>query len=720
MKLILAFAFLLCLSILAIAQDPVSEPPPLDDGEVVKISTTLVQLDAIVTDKDGNQVTNLTADDFELFENGKPQKITHFSYVGLDAKQPPKETPQAGRKNSKSTVVIPTSNASASQIRRTYAIVVDDLGIAAEHIPAIKDAIKKFINEQMQDGDFVAIVRTGGGNGALQTFTTDKRQLLAAADKIRWNAFGSGGINTFEPIRTTLKEDLENTVSSDGSSSSPIGIEEENKFEASANDYRRSVFEAGTLGALSYIISGMSELPGKKSVVLYTQGFSAITSVDANIVLNDTFAKLRSIAELANRSSVVFYTIDPRGLVDPSMISAVDDVRTVVPTSGGSPLSTSKIEARVGSFRDSLQTIRFLAYETGGVPFVNNNNMFKGLERAVNDLSGYYLIGYEPSEESFDKEKAKYNSIEIKTKSDGLKVRTRNGFYGIPDSSNKAVEASSSTKVYRALTSSLSASEIDVSVNSLFAASELGEKVIQAFIHIDANAITFEKQSDGTYLANIDIIAKAFSDKVSGPKEFSQNYSVRLDEENKQRAISRGFVFRITTPIEDDGAYQFRVAVHDQTSKRVGSASQFVSVPKISKGKIALSGVLVNRYTAIEWKNLLAGTGRPKNEVETDINNAVRMFHPGDILQYGFFIYNSKSGASLTVRTRLVKDGAVISEGDRKPIGEAGKDKLRTIENYGAISIGKLRAGNYILQVIVEDSKNGKPVGTQWVEFEIG
>ncbi len=58
-------------------------------------------------------------------------------------------------------------------------------------------ALRKFVEEQMQDGDLVAIVRTGAGIGALQQFTSDKRMLLAAVDRIKWNSLGSGGIGAF-------------------------------------------------------------------------------------------------------------------------------------------------------------------------------------------------------------------------------------------------------------------------------------------------------------------------------------------------------------------------------------------------------------------------------------------------------------------------------------------------------------------------------------------
>src|SRR5205085_8129921 len=90
------------------------------------------------------------------------------------------------------------------QVRRTIALVVDDLTLSFESTYYVRRALKKFVDEQLQDGDLVAIIRTGAGIGALQQFTTDRRQLYAAIEKIRWNPVGNGNIGAFAPLEAKL------------------------------------------------------------------------------------------------------------------------------------------------------------------------------------------------------------------------------------------------------------------------------------------------------------------------------------------------------------------------------------------------------------------------------------------------------------------------------------------------------------------------------------
>src|SRR6185436_13567753 len=179
------------------AQTPVQHPKPGGE-DVVKITTSLIQVDATVLDKKGQPVKGLNADDFEIYENGKKQPITNFSFVELGSEKE-KTTEQIAAKPAKGAVAPPPVpvNLRPEQVHRTVALVVDDLGLSVMSVDVVKTALKKFVDEQMQPGDLVAIIRTGSGAGALQQFTTDKRILHAAIDRIHWNPNGRGGVNLF-------------------------------------------------------------------------------------------------------------------------------------------------------------------------------------------------------------------------------------------------------------------------------------------------------------------------------------------------------------------------------------------------------------------------------------------------------------------------------------------------------------------------------------------
>jgi VWFA-related protein len=124
---------------------------PHGEEEVVVISTNLVQVDVVITDREGRHVTDLNAGDFEIYENKKKQQITNFSYIATGGQY---TDPGSGKTDAQ------TANPPSSQMRRTLAIVVHDPGISFESLPFVRDALRKFVDEQMQPDDQVAIFLT--------------------------------------------------------------------------------------------------------------------------------------------------------------------------------------------------------------------------------------------------------------------------------------------------------------------------------------------------------------------------------------------------------------------------------------------------------------------------------------------------------------------------------------------------------------------------------
>ena len=198
------FAALFPALAIAFAQNPA--PPSgaaAASNTVIRIDVNLVQVDAVVTDSKGRRAPNLQASDFEIWQDGKPQAITNFSYVSAKAGA---GTGAARRvvqaKPVKGEPPPPPLPPDPTAVRRTLALVVDDLGLSAENIPPVRDAIRSFLDEQMRPGDLVAIVRTSAGMGALQQFTTDKRLLYAALDRVKYGR-SRVGASSFAPMASS-------------------------------------------------------------------------------------------------------------------------------------------------------------------------------------------------------------------------------------------------------------------------------------------------------------------------------------------------------------------------------------------------------------------------------------------------------------------------------------------------------------------------------------
>lgn len=704
-------------------EKPLPTPPIEEDGDVVKISTALIQLDVVVTDKSGKPVVDLKPEDFEIYENGKKQDITNFSYI-FAAPPTPNESPTTEKIPKTANVLsVPPSKLKFERVRRTYAIVVDDLGLSFENVPAVKQSLKKFVNEQVQEGDLVAIIRTGSGIGALQSFTNDKRQMLAAVEKIRWNPQGRGGISSFAAIAPTSKEQLSGETA-DGGTKSIAGAQEDAEFQRQVDQFRSENFSAGTIGALSYVIRGMRELPGRKSVVLFSEGFQLLKADNNSLTVSRTLQDLRILADIANRSSVIFYTIDPRGLQFPGMLTAEDN------TFGMSAESVDeKRRSRNDEFIDSQQSLRYLAAETGGLSFTNQNNLNLGLQRAIDDQKGYYLVGYQPDSETFDPKKNKFNKISIKLKREGLKIRYRSGFFGITDNRLAEVKQTPQQQIYSALTSPFNANDIALNLNALFAKDEKSGTFIRSLVNIRAQDLKFTQETDGTRKASFDIIAMTFGDNGAPVDEVAKNYTIRVGEKAFQKIMERGFIYNLVVPIKKAGAYQFRIALRDSNSEKVGSASQFIEIPNLKKGNLTLSGIALHNFAPAEWSKIMLGQRRLNESADGSddfTDTAVRRFKQGTILFYEYLIYNAKANAAqparLQVQARLLRENTVVSESAPAAADTSKQVNSSGIQNMGAITLGKkLPPGNYILQLIVTDdlAKKNQQTTAQFVEFEV-
>lgn len=713
------FSIVLCLlvfSYFAFAQTPTPTPKPAENDDVVKISTNLIQVDVTVTDKSGKIVTDLKPEDFEIFENNEKQTITNFSFVNSVTQ---KISAQKPNKN-EASVPLPPVQIRPEQVRRTIALVVDDLGLSAESIQTVKRALKKFVDEQMQPNDLVAIILTGKGMGALSQFTSDKNLLYAAIDKIRWNPIGRGGINTFTAVEPTLQEIIANnsaTPRTDTSEATNAAIQKEKDQITAFNELREDVFSVGTLGAIKYIVKGMGELPGRKSIMLFSDGFSICTDTDMknNVGRCDQMQlALQRLTDLCNRAAVTIYSQDARGLTFTGM-GAGDNISLITQN-----INQSVME-RTEELRDKQQGLSYLAKETGGRATFGNNDLNQGLEKMLTDTQGYYLIGYQPDSDTFDAKTSKFNKLIVKVKQEGLNVRYRSGFFGIADTEirqNIAQKETPLQQILKPMTSPFAANQINLKLNTVFGKDDKNGSFLHSFLHIDAKDLQFSEKADGTKEATFDILAISYGEDGKIVDQVGKNYTITAKKGQFESLLNDGFVYNFTFPIKNPGAYQMRVALRDSANAKVGSASQFIEVPDLKKGVLTLSGIVLENLTEAEWRERNSSS----NQLNAMQDTSLRRFKRGTILSYSAEIYNAKLDQSnkpnLQTQVRLFRDGKIILNGKLNPLTIDG-NKLNFA---GALALGKeMQVGDYVLQIIVIDNlaKSKQKIATQWVQFEL-
>ncbi len=692
-----------------------SQTAPETEDEVVKISTNIIQIDVTVTDKKGNPVKDLKPDDFEVYENDKKQKITGFSYVSNQ------KAIQTGVQNNASGEIRP------EQVRRTIALVVDDLSLSFESIYSVRRALKKFVDEQMQTGDLAAIIRTGAGIGALQQFTNDKRRLYAAIEKVEWNPRGTGEIGAFAQIEPINPESEVRNLNADADEEFDVEkqIFQTGVSETDFYNYQENIFTTGTLGALDYIIRGMRRLPGRKSVMFLSDGFRLSTRRERGAVENARIiTSLKRLTDLANRASVVIYTTDGRGLQS-GAIKAQDNLggTGIITIESSSPLVTTD---RLETLRDTQNGLIFLAKETGGIALINNNDINAGIRTMLADQS-YYLIAYEPDDETFDPNKKQFNELKIKVNRKDANVRYRSGFFGVSDEkiARQISNLTAQQQLAKAITSPFTENSVSLRLNTLFGNDKENGSFVRSLVHIDVKDLKFTDEPDGGKKTTFDILAASFGAGGELLDKIGTSYTLNVKKEVYEKFLETGFVYYFAYPIKKPGVYQYRVAVLGSDSKQIGLANQLIEIPDLTDKRLTLSGVMLENLTQKQWQNRL--NGKPETEISNPLaDTSIRRFKTGTILRYGFEIYNAEfSGTNkpnLSAKIRLLRDGKIILDGKENPVQLDGQTNFQQIAYSGGFGLGdELPAGDYILQIVVTDNsaKEKRNLAAQFVQFEI-
>ncbi|HLM58413.1 MAG TPA: VWA domain-containing protein [Pyrinomonadaceae bacterium] len=707
---------------------------------MVRITTNLVQIDVVVTDKDGKQVTDLRPDEFEILEDDKRQQITNFSYVSALGQMAAVTggRPAEGAAATKGPAV-PPARLKREQVRRTIALVVDDLGLSFESMGSARQGLRKFVDEQMQPNDLVAILRTSASGGA-HNFTSDKRQLYAAIERVRWYPQGRGGLSaagTFnEP---TEGSDMRDVV----------------QAAQEAEESRAGLYSVGTFSTVSSIVRGLGQMPGRKSLVLVSEAFRLFSAQGRNIqVINS----MRRLVNDANEASVSIYTVDASGLqtdafeasdqpaaraylIDPQLFALTGGDRNAV-TPNAPPRTLDRADSlsaqaekdsgnafrRLHSMMDQRRVARnethtvlsYLAEGTGGSFVRNRNDIGAGIGTIMSEQSGYYLIGFRPSDVTPDPAtgRPRRHDITVKVKRPGLKWRTRTGYFGLRDEEQKTRPRTRDEQLSAALLSPFSSGDVGVSLTSLFGTEPGGASpYVRSLLHVDARTLTF-KEAAGARATELDVILVAFGGDGRVVEQASYPQAVRAaDEQEYQRLLRDGLTYIFNLPVKSAGAYQVRAAVRDSSSERVGAAAQFVEVPDLSKQRLVLSGVVVSGV------NPAAGAAP---ESDPQAGPAVRRLRQGTMLDYRYNIYNAKLGADgkpqLQTQMRLFRDGQPVFTGKLLPLDASKQADAKRLAAAGRLRIGpELVPGQYTLQVTVTDAlaPEGRRTAEQWSDFEI-
>jgi VWFA-related protein len=677
-------------------------PPPAGQipNTAIRIDVNLVQVDAVVTDSRNRRVPDLQAPDFELLQDGKPQAITNFSYVST---KPAAGTAASLRavapKPVKGDVPPPPPVLQPTEVHRTLGFIVDDLGLAGENIPNVRNAIRKFLDDGMRPDDLVAIVRTGAGMGSLQQFTTDKRLLYEALDRVKYGE-SRVGMSSFAPLGSTPTGGRGGRGARGGES---------------MDHFREDALAVGTLGAIRFVVNSMAGFPGRKSVVLFTENIRLIFRGATDQMVAQA---VQQLSDAASRASVVIHAIDPRGLPNVNL-TAEDNASRV------SSRRVSRVPAqREQEVEHTEEGMFALSEATGGLFLHAVNDLEGALRKAADDSDGYYLLGYHPDSSTFESGggQPRFHRLEVKVKKSGLHVRSREGFFGEPGSGNQSSEHTREGQLNRALQSPYAGS-MHPRLTAVFSNLRQGGSSITAWIHFDAKELKWSSEPDGSHKAEVDVAAATFDENGSALAPVDTTFPLLFNAQQYDDALKKGVIYALRVPIGKPGPYLVRAALRDPATEGAGSAEQFVEVPDVESGHLAVSGIVVQE-AAVRTGAEFPQTPAPRADITGGA--AERAFRHGEPIAYYYEILNAASGADqhpeLEVQTRIFHDGAQVLT-DKAALQSSGAlEDPQHLRASGHLAVGRdLPPGEYTLQVIVTDKlvKSKFNVATQSVDFEI-
>jgi hypothetical protein len=396
-----------------------------------------------------------------------------------------------------------------------------------------------------------------------------------------------------------------------------------------------------------------------------------------------------------------------------------------------SGLNAQQIEQRFSDRRselfDTQEGLTYLAAQTGGRSFINNNDIKGSVEKVLDDQKGYYLLGYEPDDATFDPTNRQFNRLTIKVKRPDLKIRYRSGFFGVADAEARPAKQTPEQQIFAALTSPFGANGVNLRLNALFGNDAKSGSFIRSLLHIQASDLKFTDEPDGSKKAIFDILAYTFGDNGVPIDNESKTYTMTVKKEDYSQIIEKGIVYTVYVPVKKHGAYQLRVALRDKQGEKIGAANQFIEVPNLKKQRLTLSSLVVQGMSFDQYQAQMQGqTNKNPNETDSINDTALRRFKRDSVLQYGYSIYNAKTAGTgatqATTQVRLFKEGKLVFESKPSPLNLAGQTDLQRISFGSAISLPKtMELGDYILQVVVTDplAKEKYRTASQWVEFEL-
>jgi VWFA-related protein len=690
-----------------------------DDAESagLRVSSFSVIVDVVVTDKNNRHVTDLAREDFQVYEDGVPQRVEFFQLVS-----PRRKRAASDNENDAASLGF-LEGPEAAELGSPPNLILMLLDYATvEYLNQgyIREAAIEYVRQHLRPNDLMAVFQVGRSLRFLQNLTNDREELTAALS--RMDATGSA-LALDEAVTTMLADDVQtrvetltaslDTVSAAGDTLGPAGmvaarrlsweLEVAQSLEGlymAQRSHTRELQGRPVIGAIESIARAVRNVPGRKTLVLFSQGFSVPMTLER---------RLFRAVDQANKSNLAVYAVDAGGLRfrDPSDEGELYDISA---RRGGDRarayggLSLFDRAREIGSDQKD-STLRYLAAATGGLLIRHTNDFLGALKRIDRDARTHYVLSYQPSNRDFD---GGHRPIEVRTRRPGLTVRARSGYWAIPPGASLL-----SAEEYRSL---LRGHELAAEGASLLLFSQTayfpaeGDRYsVHLAVELPLEEVSPEYR-EGFWFVDLDLLGLVQDGEGTVVTSFRGPSRVRLSGGRLGEARSLKLESRLELP---PGRYAISLLAEEPGTGRRAFQQRSLLLPAGEPG-IRMGSLVLGKVDEIV-----------RTEVEDEFTvrsmrvtpSASRTFSIGEELIYLLNVYLPDSepmNRELELETALFRGGRCVHL-QRIPleIRDLALDPIPHIKLARYLELDGLAAGRYLLKATVLDSTENAGPSTQ-------
>ena len=688
------------------------------EDEVVRVKSNLVNIDVIVKDKKGKYIADLKPEDFVVTENGQPQKIEFF-----DA--------PLSRIETRTTVAGSSVQPSAiTTVPRHYvSLVLDFQTTDIANLKRVREGAIKYVREQVTDADAVAVLTVTHGLQMVQSFTQDKARLIAALE----NLGATPDSKNFEQRDiaeniSNLRDSLKGAPESPGNITTPAGgsaaarVMIAQRVLAQFIQLRTALSlqqSRPVLAALAALAEGLRPIPGKKTVVLFSQGFVTPAVLDWQV---------QSTIDIANRANVAIYIIDSAGLR-----ASAPESGSYVPSTPLGGIAGGSQEQRIRAVggetvfdtaRQEGQTREYdilyrLSGDTGGKFLKGNNDIGLGLARINEEIQARYTLAYRSTNQNFD---GAFRKVKIEVRRPDLQIMSRNGYYAIPPE-EIVLLSPADKKLLASFNEAQATPGLPLSVSLTPFRTREGLYTVPLAIELPPAAVKFERKGEKRSL-QLEVLGvlKTGSERVIS--RLGGNFDVNLNNDDYNQILNNNIFYRQDLQLMS-GEYTLDLIVRDRQSGKIAARREQFVLPE-AESEFAATPVVLSRY--VEPASQLPPNPADFPDVfvhgkQVIRPSAARQFKTTDNLIMFLDIYNAANSPDtgkplVRVTVRLMKDGQPATKFFDYVLTDIQAQPVPHLEFAEYLRLANLAPGRYQATIEIKDMVTRKS-SKQEAPFEI-